>query len=93
MTRYDKYIFAMLFVLCLLMIFSCQQNTNHNERPVPTETGSDETYTSEGTISSGTKDTMNAHTNGVQSNDGELPATTETPIKGETATNANDIKK
>jgi len=91
MTKYDKYIFGTLLILCLFMIFSCN-NSNTTENPMPTDMSSGKTYTSEGTISSRTKDTMNDHTNGIITNDGELPANAEVPIKGETAANANDVK-
>jgi len=92
MTKYDKYIFGILFLLCMVMILSCKDSSNNIDRPVETEMTSDKTYTSEGTISSGTKDTMNDHTNGIKTNDGELPSSPEVPIKGETAANANDVK-
>ena len=89
MTKYDKYIFGFLFTICMIMIFSCKDNsTNTGEAPQTTGTATDKTYTSEGTISAGTKDTMNAHTNGTQT-DPALETDGEVPVKGETVSNAN----
>lgn len=89
MTKYDKYIFGFLFAICMVMIFSCKDNsTNTAETPQTTGAATDKSYTSEGTISSGTKDTMNDHTNGIQS-DPALETEGEVPVKGETVSNAN----
>lgn len=93
MTKYDKYIFGFLFALCLLMIFSCKDNTtNTAETPETNGTSMDKTYTSEGTISAGTKDTMNDHTNGINSGE-PLKTEGEVPVKGETVSNANKVEE
>ena len=86
MTKYDKYIFGFLFALCILMIFSCKNNESETLQPasVANETSS----TSEVTICSGTKDTMNDHTSGIQS-DPAFETEGEVPVKGETVSNAN----
>lgn len=86
MTKYDKYIFGFLFALCILMIFSCKNN--ESETLQPASVANETSYTSEGTISSGTKDTMNDHTSGIQS-DPALETEGEVPVKGETVSNAN----
>ena len=89
MTKYDKYIFGFLFAICMVMIFACKDNaTNTVESVQTTGAEADKTYTSEGTISSGTKDTMNDHTSGIQS-DPALETEGEVPVKGETVSNAN----
>jgi len=89
MTKYDKYIFGFLFAICMIMIFACKDNsTNTAEAPQTNGTATDKTYTSEGTISSGSKDTMNDHTNGIQT-DSSLRTQGEVPVKGETVSNAN----
>jgi len=93
MTKYDKYIFGFLFAICMVMIFSCKDNsTNTAEAPQTNGTATDKTYTSEGTVSAGTKDTMNDHTNGIHT-DEALQTEGEVPVKGETVSNANDVKK
>ena len=93
MTKYDKYIFGFLFAICMVMIFACKDNsTNTAETPETNGVATDKTYTSEGTVSSGTKDTMNDHTNGIQT-DPALEMEGEVPVKGETLSNANDTKK
>jgi len=89
MTKYDKYIFGFLFAICMVMIFACKDNsTNTAETPQTTGAASDKSYTSEGTMSSGTKDTMNDHTSGIKS-DSALETEGEVPVKGETLSNAN----
>lgn len=89
MTKHDKYIFGFLAILCMVMIFACKDNsTSTAEAPQITGEATEKTYSSEGTISSGTKDTMNDHTSGIQS-DPALEMEGEVPVKGETVSNAN----
>lgn len=89
MTKYDKYIFGFLFAICMVMILACKDNsTNMPESPETNGKTSDKTYTSEGTFSTGSKDTMNDHTNGINT-DEALQTEGEVPIKGETVGNAN----
>lgn len=81
----DKYIFAFLLIASLTMIFaSCKENNTEEFAPAPSTTETEKTYTSEGTISTGTKDTMNDHTNGnktmeSENNSGEVPVKGEVP--------------
>ena len=80
----DKYIFAFLLIASLTMIFaSCKQTSNEEEvLQLNSTTETEQTYTSEGTMSTGTKDTMNDHTNGIEN--GRMESTTgEVPVKGE----------
>ena len=80
----DKYIFAFLLIASLTIIFaSCKQTGNEEEVLQPNSTTeTQQTYTSEGTMSTGTKDTMNDHTNGIEN--GKMESTTgEVPVKGE----------
>lgn len=86
----DKYIFAFLLIASLTMIFaSCKQNTNEEEfAPAPSTTETEKTYTSEGTMSTGTKDTMNQHTNGIDNSKIDNSAG-EVPVKGEVAPKDN----
>lgn len=81
----DKYIFAFLLIASLVMIFaSCKQNTTEGDVMQPSSTTETEkTYTSEGTMSTGTRDTMNDHTNGIENGKMDM-GTSEVPIKGET---------
>ena len=88
MTKYDKYIFGFLVVICMVMIFSCKGKDSDNEMPQPASVANETSYTSEGTISTGTKDTMNDHTNGINT-DPALETEGEVPVKGETVSNAN----
>jgi len=90
MTKYDKYIFGILFALCMVMIFSCKENAT--ETLQPPSMANEKTYTSEGTNSTGTKDTMNDHTSGIQT-DAALETEGEVPVKGETVSNANKTKE
>ena len=90
MTKYDKYIFGFLFALCMIMIFSCKENVE--DTPQPASVANEKTYTSEGTISTRTKDTMNDHTSGIQTDPG-LETEGEVPVKGETVSNANKQSK
>ena len=82
----DKYIFAFLLIASLTMIFaSCKQNSNNEDEvaaPPASTTESSKTFTSEGTVSTGTKDTMNDHTNGIQNNESDIE-NKEVPVKGE----------
>lgn len=81
----DKYIFAFLLIASLVMIFaSCKQNSNEDVLQPNSTTATEKTYTSEGTISTGTKDTMNDHTNGIdnsrmENSEGEVPVKGEIP--------------
>ncbi|MDQ7962394.1 hypothetical protein [Flavobacterium lindanitolerans] len=57
MKNSDKYIFLLILIACMVMILSCRDNnTNRYESDGASQK---ETFTNEGTISSGTKDTMN----------------------------------
>lgn len=81
----DKYIFAFLLIASLTMIFASCKQTNSEEDAVMQQnstTETEKTYTSEGTISTGTKDTMNDHTNGVDNSKMDNTAG-EVPVKGE----------
>lgn len=82
----DKYIFAFLLIASLTMIFaSCNQNNNNENdavAPPASTTEPSKTFTSEGTISTGTKDTMNDHTNGIDNSKMDME-NTEVPVKGE----------
>lgn len=79
----DKYIFAFLLIASLVMIFaSCKENNSETETVAPASSSTEKTYTSEGTISTGTKDTMNDHTNGIETGSMENTAG-EVPVKGE----------
>ena len=85
----DKYIFAFLLIASLTMIFaSCKQNNNEEVQPAPSSASTERTYTSEGTISTGTKDTMNDHTNGIENGRSES-TTGEVPVKGEVLPSQN----
>lgn len=84
----DKYIFAFLLIASLIMIFASCKQTNSEEQVLQqnSTTETEQTYTSEGTMSTGTKDTMNDHTNGIENgsmenNSGEIPVKGEVPPK------------
>jgi hypothetical protein len=79
----DKYIFAFLLIASLVMIVaSCKQSSNEEVLQPNSTTETEKTYTSEGTISTGTKDTMNDHTNGIDNSKMDNTAG-EVPVKGE----------
>jgi len=79
----DKYIFAFLLVASLTMIFiSCNKTDGQEGLQQNSSNSTEKTYTSEGTISTGTKDTMNQHTNGVDNSRMDNTAG-EVPVKGE----------
>lgn len=61
MKKIDTYIFIVIFAACMVMIFSCRDN--NTSRDAVNASATDRTPTSEGTVSSGTRDTMNDHTN------------------------------
>lgn len=79
MTRYDKYIFATIFMLCLVMIFACN-NKNPNREEI--DGSSVATPTTEGTISTGTVDTSATRSNGLNAEFDSVNR--EIPVKGET---------
>ncbi|HEU4495683.1 MAG TPA: hypothetical protein VFR70_01405 [Flavobacterium sp.] len=86
MKNIDKYIFFLLLIASLAMIFSCNGSSRHQEEAGAAK--QEETYTSEGTISSGTRDTMHDHTNKTQADKIDAPDT-QVPVKGETAPQGN----
>lgn len=61
MKKIDTYIFIVIFAACMVMIFSCRDNNTN--RDAVNASDAEQTPTSEGTVSSGTRDTMSQHTN------------------------------
>ncbi|MBA9074215.1 hypothetical protein GGR22_002382 [Flavobacterium gossypii] len=69
MKKIDTYIFIVIFAACMAMIFSCRDNNTSRDAVNASDT--ERTATSEGTVSSGTRDTMNQQTNTLKQADSD----------------------
>jgi len=67
MKKIDTYLFIVIFAACMVMIFSCRDNNTNRDAVNASDT--ERTTTNEGTVSSGTRDTMNQHTNTMKQAD------------------------
>jgi len=67
MKKIDTYIFIVILAACMVMIFSCRDNNTN--RDAVDASATEKTPTNEGTLSSGTQDTMNQHTNTMKQAD------------------------